>query len=158
MIAEYARTSQRLNPYEAKDEVLLWSYAVYSYRMDKKSTKRGSGRGLDFKSYRAPPFGQTPHSFTFVDNYLMDNRMPVWYIPFETLKKAYDEARFSMYLKAHPLKINLHLKDPKEHVFQLHANRTTYAYYCYHQLYKRRIFWLYPYDGMYLPWLNKSKF
>ena len=150
MIAEYARTSQRLNPYKAKDEVLLWAYAVYSYRLDKKSTKRGSGRGLDLRSYSAPPFDQTPQFFTDGDYYLMDNRMPVWHIPFETLKKAYDEARFSRYLKAEPLKLDLQLEDPIRPDLQLEVKPATEGY-CYQRFYDRRIFWLYPYDGRYLP-------
>ena len=127
LIAEQIKYSQRLNPYVAKDAVLLSSYAIYKYKLQKGDSNAIGRKGIS--SRRRPrdiAMTQMPRAFqTSLSNKLNEKDVPVWDITFAQLNKAYNKARFDNYLTTH---------DPIE------TNR------CLNRIFKRRIPWLFP-DG-----------
>ena len=128
LVSEYIEASQYINPYKEMNEALLWSYAVFRYSHGKgipKATARVLRQPVNLEDY-AMNFEKSTDS-------RYDRFVPIWDVTFEQLHKAYDNARFDRYLSGNV--------DP------IRLGSTGYER-CFNRIFKRKIFWLYPDDGI----------
>ena len=122
LVSEYIEASQYFNPYKQMNEALLWSYAVFRYS-NEKGMPKATGRVL-----RQPVnLEDTAWQYEDSTDSRYDRFVPIWELTFEQLHKAYDKARFDRYLQ---------------------GNTAGLARSCFNRIFKRRIFWLYPDDGI----------
>ena len=128
IIDERKNNFQSFNPYESKDAVLLWAYAIYRYRMEREDTTATASRRISTRrdNPKVAIKNQPRHFQHRLDEINDQNVPPLWEISRDQLNKAYDKARFDRYLND----------------IDRHMNRKLY-----NKFFKRRIPWLYPDDG-----------
>ena len=131
LVSEYIEASQYINPYKEMNEVLLWSYAVFRYSHG-KGIPKATARVLRQPEVHGQSEDYAKNFWKSTDS-RYDRFVPIWDVTFEQLHKAYDNARFDRYLSGNV--------DP------IRLGSTGYER-CFNRIFKRKIFWLYPDDGI----------
>ena len=124
MLEEYIYNSPLYNPYKEDNSMLIW--AIYRNRQ-KSNTVKSQGRGV-VEARRTKLTAEVPTGSAeyYKDQGTLDfdNRIPTWDLNMEELQVLYDHARFVR-----------------------HFDWYKTDFLCVKTKFKRRLPWLYPYNG-----------